>query len=270
MPAPIAAALAETAKRNFTGLGIQLPVDWRDAGPQYNGAFTPPELATTANAPTTLFHECTLNRYHTDAARSIGDAMAKFIDGMSAAVTDAIGKWMRTASVISVTINGPIGTLLPGGVTGPVLKPLILPTAPNQTDMERRYALAVAQAVSDGWSQWQQGLSGVLSYPAFASAPMPAAPPTPNVPAPLMTFGSSGEAALSPLSLKEAMYKALPGGGQHAAELFEAMAGAFYTQFQTFKAATLVTQVMGTGPVSVPPAGPVTGGSVIPTPGNFK
>ncbi len=61
----------------------------------------------------------------------------------------------------------------------------------------------------------------------------------------------------------------------HAAMLFECLAKAFGTVFQTFKASTMVTGVLGMGPIPtfVPPfvpVGPVVMGSVIPMPGVLK
>ncbi|MFZ1986180.1 MAG: hypothetical protein WAU91_17340, partial [Desulfatitalea sp.] len=131
------------------------------------------------------------------------------------------------------------------------LKPYILAKAPYRTDLEREYSNAIAEAVSNGWLRWQQGLSGVLNYPA------PGAAPTPNAPASLVTFGSSGEGDLTPTPLKNAMTAAMQKDGQHAGALFEAVAQSFYSHFQTFKTSTVVSNVMATG---------VT---VIPTPGNF-
>jgi hypothetical protein len=84
-----------------------------------------------------------------------------------------------------------------------------------------------------------------------------------------VTFGSSGEYALAPVALKNAMTAALRKDGQHAGALFEAVAQSFYSHFQAFKTSTVVINVLGTGPVTVPPSGPVTGGTAIPTPGNF-
>ena len=60
----------------------------------------------------------------------------------------------------------------------------------------------------------------------------------------------------------------------HAVDLFEAISQAFNTVFQTFKASTLVQNVLGTGPVPsfappVAPVGPVVAGTVIPTPNVF-
>jgi hypothetical protein len=269
MPAPLGTALSTTAKLNFSGQGVNLPVNWQEMGPLFPLAFMPAEQLTQSNAPTNLFHEPTLNRYHTGSARTLGQSMERYIDGICAAIADAIAKWMQMASVSALIINGPIGTLLPGSVTGPPLKPFILAQAPRGTGMEREYSQAIAEAVSNGWLGWQQGLNGVLNYPSFAAAPMPVAPPTPNTPAPLVTFGSAGEGALTPVPLKGAMNAALKKDGLHAGALFEAVAHSFCSHFQTFKTSTVVSNVMGTGPVTVAPTGPVTGGTVIPTPGNF-
>jgi len=54
--------------------------------------------------------------------------------------------------------------------------------------------------------------------------------------------------------------------------LFDAIAKAFNTVFQVFKASTMVQNVLGMGPIPtfVPPfvpVGPVVMGTVIPTPG---
>ena len=269
MPAPVASLLSMTAKRHFAGLGIQLPVAWSDMGPLYPQAFSPAERVTPGNPSGTLFREPTANHYHTEAARVVGRGLSQFIDEISAAIAAAIGQWMRTASVVSVAINGPVGMVSPGGITGPSLTPLILAKAPQRTEMETLYSRAVARAVADGWARWQQGLSGTLHYPSFAAAPAPMAPPTPNAPAPLVTFASAGEGALAPAALKQAMSAALGGDGQHAGALFDALANAFYNHFQTFKTSTQVSGVIGTGPVSMMPSGPVAGGSAIPVPGNF-
>ena len=55
------------------------------------------------------------------------------------------------------------------------------------------------------WLMWQTGLMGQLMYPPFAAFPGPMAPPTPNVPMPLIAFASPGEVGLSPAMLKTTM-----------------------------------------------------------------
>jgi hypothetical protein len=300
MPAPQPEALGLSAKMNFAARGIALPMQWKSMGPLYPDAFGPPERATPATPPGNLFHEPTANKYHTDAARILGRKFETYIDGICSAIAMAIRKWMQSASVASVTLNGTIGTVAPGAVVGPPLKPVIMAAAPRATRQELRYSQAVATAVNDAWGVWQQGLSGLLNYPPFG-------PPGPNIPAPLITFGSAGEANLAPERLGAAMFRNLGDpGALHARDLFDSLSRAVYTHFQEFKAATLICGVimtppapplpqplviaslekpadadtmsalrepaapeasLETAPPAIVPAAP--GGMVIPTPGNF-
>lgn len=300
MPAPQPEALGHSAKMNFSAKGIALPMQWQSMGPLFADAFGPPERATPANPPTNLFHEPTANKYHTDAARILGIKFEAFIDGICSAIAGAIRQWMQSASVASVTLNGTIGTVAPGAVVGPPLKPLILAAAPRATRQELRYSQAVATAVSDAWTAWQQGLSGLLNYPPFG-------PPGPNIPAPLISFGSAGEACLAPERLGAEMLRSLDDpGALHARDLFDSLSRAVYAHFQEFKATTVISGVIMTPPappLPQPPAAislekpaddavisttseptddaapletepPVipsaaSGGMVIPTPGNF-
>lgn len=238
MPAPTAEALSTAAKQHFSAQGIKLPMNWQEKGPLFPGAFGPPELSTPSNASTTLYHEPTQNKYHTGAARSLSRAYEKYIDGICAAISNAIDKWMKIASVVSVNVVGPVGTLLPGGVSGPALYPMIMAEAPQTTESDRKYSRAVAAAVSDNWFAWQQGLSGVLNYPGFTGAPMP------NTPAPLITFASEPEPGLAAHKLSGVMQRNLnDSGALHAPTLFASVANAFFTHFQVFKTATVVSGV---------------------------
>jgi hypothetical protein len=273
MPAPQKDMLAQLAKTNFISLNIKLPVDWSEPGDQYSDAFQPSEKSVPPNSPMNLFRESSLNKYHVDSAKDIGGKLEKFIDGICGAICDAIDKWMKMTMFTTVIINGPVGNLLPGGVQGPPLGPLILATAPKSTPQEMKYSNAIANALGMLWQPWHMGLMGMLSYPPFAAFPGPMAPPTPNIPVPLITFSSPGESGLSPSTLKSTMEgnlgdpKAL-----HASDLFDAISKAFNTVFQTFKASTIVQNVLGMGPIPTfappfVPVGPVVMGSVIPTPG---
>jgi len=269
MPATQAEALSTTAKHYFSGRGIKLPMQWKSMGSQYPDAFRPAELSTPANMPRSLFHEPTLNKYHTQAANTLGREYEQYIDGICRSISDAVAKWMQNASVVAATIMGPVGNVLPGSVIGPVLEPMIMASAPQATASEFKYSTAIAAALSSGWLEWQQGLCGVLSYPGFAAAATATAPPTPNVAVPLITWSSAGEAGLSPQVLAKAMeHRFNEPGALHAQTLFDAVARAFHIHFQTFKSTTTVVNVIGTGPVPMVP-GPVASGTVIPTPGNF-
>ena len=266
MPAPQKSMLAQLAKANFISKGIKLPMDWSQPGDQYADAFAFSERIVAPNVPMNLFREATLNKYHVEAAKTIGEALEKFIDGICGALCQAIDTWMKTTTITGVLINGPVGMLVPGGVIGPPLTPLILAGAPNGTPQEFKFSGAIAMAIGTLWQPWQLGLSGTLMYPAFAAFPGPIAPPMPNVPMPLIAFASPGEAGLSPAVLKATMEANLADPkALHASDLFDAISKAFNTTFQTFKASTLIQNVLGMGPVPTfappfVPVGPVLGG----------
>ena len=273
MPAPQKSMLVQLAKINFISKGINLPMEWSQPGEQYPDAFKPSEVATAPNSPMNLFRDATLNKYHVDTAKTIGKQYEKYIDGICGAICDSIDKWMKMTMITSALINGPVGVVLPGSFVGPPLMPLILATAPKSTPQEMKYSNAVASALGTLWQLWQTGLMGTLMYPAFAAFPGPVAPPMPNIPLPLIAFSSPGESGLSPSTLKITMDANLADPtAQHASDLFDAIAKAFNTVFQIFKASTMVQNVLGMGPIPTfappfVPVGPVVMGTVIPKPG---
>ncbi len=273
MPAPVKQMMAELSKVNFLSKNIQVPVKWEQPGEQFDDAFSSSEKQVQPNTPMNLLREPTLNKYHVDSAKTIGQKLATYMEGITGAICDAIDKWMKMTSVAALLINGPVGQLLPGCVAGPPLMPFILSCAPMASPQEIKYSKAIATTVSQQWQMWQTGLTGMLMYPAFAAFPGPMAPPTPNVPLPLIALTSAGESGLSPSMLKNLMVANLGDlQAQHAEDLFDALSKAFNTCFMTFKTTTMVQNVLGTGPIPTfappfVPVGPVVAGSAIPTPG---
>ncbi|MBI5055071.1 MAG: hypothetical protein HZB61_00445 [Nitrospirae bacterium] len=266
MPAPQKNLLTQLAKMNFLSKGIKLPVDWSKPGVQYPDAFKQEEKTTPPNSPMNLYREESLNKYHVDAAKTIGEAFEKYIEGICGAICSGIDQWMKMTAVTGVIITGPVGVLKPGSVVGPPLTPLMLTTAPMSTPQEIKYSNAIATAFGTLWQPWHMGLVGTLMYPAFAAFPGPVAPPMPNIPLPLIAFSSPGESGLSPSSLKNMMVANLgEASALHHSDLFDAISNAFNTVFQIFKASTLVQNVLGTGPIPTfappfVPVGPVVGG----------
>ena len=273
MAAPQKTLLAQLAKIFFISKMIKLPMDWSQPGKQYPDAFKPSEIAVAPNSPMNLFRDATLNKYHVDTAKTVGDQFDKYIDGICGAICDAIDKWMKMTMITSALINGPVGMVLPGSVVGPPLMPLIFATAPKNTPQEMKYSNAISNALGTLWQAWQTGLMGTLIYPAFAAFPGPMAPPMPNVPLPLIVFSSPGESGLSPATLKSTMDANLADPeALHASDLFDAISKAFNIIFQIFKVSTMVQNVLGTGPIPTfappfVPVGPVVMGTVVPTPG---
>ncbi|HTO92223.1 MAG TPA: hypothetical protein VMJ70_13925 [Candidatus Sulfotelmatobacter sp.] len=266
MPKPPKELYSQLAKQLFAAKTIALPQNWTPPGSQFSNAFSVSELISLPNSPTNLFREATLNKYHVDTAKEIGEKFEKFIDGVCGAVCDGIGNWLTASTIAGVMINAVVGVLTPGCVIGPPLGPLILAGAPKETPAELKYSTAIANAFGNAWTTWASGLTGQLMYPLFAAVPSPVAPPAPNVPMPLITFASPGEALLSPSTLKMSMV-GLYGDptALHSDDLFDALSQAFATPFNMFKATTMVQNVLGTGPVPTfappfVPVGPVVGG----------
>jgi hypothetical protein len=139
-------------------------------------------------------------------------------------------------------------------------------------------AKGFAGPVSNAWNLWASSLRvpGMNWYPAFACFPGPVAPPTPNVPMPLVTLAGNSE-ALSASRLKAAIRQALGPQAQdpQASAAIDGFADDFALRFIRYQANVKVTNVMGGGPVPTyappygPNCGPVTGGSATMLPGGF-
>jgi hypothetical protein len=149
-------------------------------------------------------------------------------------------------------------------------------SAPKATPQELKYSIAVAQAIGIGWASYTATIKvpGLPWYPAFATVPAPVAPPMPNVPMPVISLVQV-TVPVSKNVLKGQMIgflgdpKAL-----HHVELFDGIADAFEKCFQIWQISTLVTNVLGTGPVPsfappVAPVGPVVAGVGNMIPGGF-
>jgi hypothetical protein len=156
-------------------------------------------------------------------------------------------------------------------VVGPPLTPLILSSAPKSTPQELKYTKAISQTIGTAWTSYTASIKvpGLPWYPAFASVPSPVAPPMPNVPMPVVAL-TQAAALVSQSALKSQMIANLgESDAFHHKELFDCIAGSFEKCFQIWQVSTMVTNVMGTGPVPTfaPPAVPV--GPVVMGVGNM-
>ncbi len=278
MPAPQSSAMQQIAQARFIAFATKLPMNWRQphgqAAEHFHDAFTPAERVGVPPLPP-LFVPATLNQYHIAAARDVGQRFATYIEGICAAICRAWQKWLSQATLSGVTVNGPVAS--GGTVSGPAWYPLIMETAPAATAAEKRYSEAIAQAVSDGWLDYQSSLRvpGLAWYPLFAALPSPIAPPTPNTPAPVAAL-TQVETSITKRALTEAMIANLDDQkALHHQQLFASLAEAFEKTATLWKASTLVTNVLGSGPVPsfappVVPVGPVVGGTASMPPGGFQ
>jgi hypothetical protein len=195
-----------------------------------------------------------------------------FINQISEAISSAWATWQASATLVGVLINGV--TAIGGGVVGPPWAPLILARSP-QTPAGLKLSQIIAGAMGDGWLQFTASMKvpGLPWYPAFAAVPSPVAPPMPNVPVPVAAL-TMNPAVVSNGILKNAMVVKHAGASSSDQNLYEALADAFEKVFDVWKVSTMVTNVLGTGPVPsftppYVPVGPVVGGIGAMTPGGF-
>ena len=280
MPAPQAAQMQMLAKAKFAGFGLKVPTDWKQPqgdpqGKQYGDAFPASEKAT---APDTmvppLFQPASMNKYHTDTQKKLNEQFGQFIDGACSAICSAWSQWQSTASMAGIIVAAVTAT--GGQMVGPPLTPLILASAPKSSPMMLKYSTAVASAIGTGWQAWEASIKipGLPFYPAFAAFPGPMAPPTPNVPVPLAAL-TQVNATLMCQTLKGQMIGQLgdPMAPFHK-ELFESIADAFEKCFNIWQPSTMVTNVLGLGPIPTfappfVPVGPVVGGTATMAPGGL-
>jgi hypothetical protein len=195
-----------------------------------------------------------------------------FIDQISGAIRFAWATWQATATLVGVKISAV--TASGGTVVGPPWEPLILSQSPV-SPTGRKLSQSIAAGLGGAWLQLTASMSvpGLPWYPAFAAMSMPVAPPTPNIPGPIAMLTMASQ-VVSKDALKNAMVAKHLGASRADQILFEALAEAFEQAFQVWKVSTLVTNVLGTGPIPTfappyVPVGPVVGGTGIMTPGGF-
>lgn len=278
MPAPQASMMQQLARLKFTSFQIKVPQNWQEPSgdpdaKHYGDAFQPSEKTTAPGAPP-LFLPASMNKYHTDSQKMHIDKIGKFIDGICTAICSAWSTWQSAATMVGVVITGP--TAMGGQVVGPPWTPLILAQGPKETPNLLKYTTAVANVLGTAWLSYTATIkvTGMPWYPAFAAFPSPVAPPTPNVPCPVIAL-TQVTAPLSPAILKQQMVGALadPMAPFHD-KLFEAICDAFDKVFLTWQGSTMVTNVLGTGPIPTfappyVPVGPVVGGVGTMPPGGF-
>jgi hypothetical protein len=219
-----------------------------------------------------LFQPASMNKYHTDTQKMHVAKIGQFIDDTCQAICSAWSQWQSLASMVGVMITGP--SAMGGQMVGPPLMPLIMQSAPKATPMAMKFSNVIATVIGNTWLQYTGTIKvpGMPWYPAFAAFPSPVAPPTPNVPCPIIALT---QMAPKPELMKQMMVAQLadPMSPFHA-ELFEAIIDGFMKCFQLWQTTTMVTNVLGTGPVPTfappyVPVGPVVGGVANMTPGGL-
>lgn len=277
MPAPQASAMQQLARLKFTSFSLKVPSNWQDptgdAADHYGRAFKPDEKASSPGMPP-LVQPASLNKYHTDTQKMHIAKIGAFIDGTCSAICSAWSQWQTAATMVGIVINAVTAT--GGQIVGPPWTPLILASAPKASPMEMKYSNVIAQVIGTAWLSFTATVkvTGMPWYPAFAAVPSPVAPPAPNVPCPFAAL-TQVPMSISCNVMKMQMVGQLgdPNAPFHK-ELFESICDAFEKTYNLWKVSTMVTNVLGTGPVPTfappyVPVGPVVGGVGTMTPGGF-
>ena len=280
MPAPQASMMKQLARVQYASNQLKVPDKWQQPsgdpdGKHYGDAFQPSEKSTAPDMGAPPLHTPhSMNKYHTDVQKMLNSKIGGFIDGIIDAICSAWSTWQSAATMVGVVVNAV--TASAGQVVGPPWTPLILAQGPKSGPSELQYTKTVANVVGTAWLQYTATIKipGLPFYPAFAAFPGPVAPPMPNVPVPVIAL-TQVTAAVGKAALKGQMI------GQHGdpqamyhKEIFDAVATAFEQCFTIWQASTMVTNVLGTGPIPTfappyVPVGPVVGGVGTMTPGGF-
>jgi hypothetical protein len=259
------------ARQKFASFQLKVPQDWHDptgntAPGQYRDAFTAQQRSTTPDkCVPPLSMPQSSNFFWVGVQKMHNATQGSYLDGICGAISFAWSQWQSLATMAGVLINGP--TASAGTLVGPPLTPLILAKGPKKTPMELKYTTVIANVIGTAWLTFTQSVKvpGLPWYPAFAAVPSPVGPPMPNIPVPFAAL-TQVPVSISTNVTKQQMVGQLadPRAPLHK-ELFESVAFAFEMAYNMWKVTTMVTNVIGTGPVPsfappVVPVGPVVGG----------
>jgi hypothetical protein len=200
---------------------------------------------------------------------------------MLEAVKVGHGTWRLQARFKNIMINGLTAIGTPGCLDGPALESLIkaAPGVAGEQGASADLRNAVAKGVSKCFAQWQSMVTvpGLPWYPMFVAFPGPMAPPTPNVPTPLIACPSGlASKIMTAPPLKQEIVAALPAALRvpQVEACVGTMAQSLALYFTSWLPMQMVTNVLGKGPVPsfappYVPVGTVVGGSIISSPGHL-
>jgi len=273
--------MKQFARLKFSGNSLRVPDKWEQPSNQehYGKAFKESEKSSSPDttAPP-LFSPVSMNKYHTDTQKKLTSDIGGFIDTTCSAICSAWSQWQSMATMVGVMIAGPTASV--GQIVGPPLMPLILASGAMNTPAMIQYTTTIATVIGNAWLSFTATVKvpGMPWYPAFAAFPGPVAPPMPNIPCPFAAL-TQVPVSISASMLKQqmsAMQPEAPDGStnKYAGKIFDAIADAFEKCYDIWKASTMVTNVLGTGPIPTfappyVPVGPVVGGVGTMTPGGF-
>jgi hypothetical protein len=247
-------------------------------GASLKPASAPKLTATAVPAPVKPLSKAVVVESAPEVSAATTSANAR--NRLVGAVKFGHGLWRLQAKFQDLRIQGVSAIGTPGCLDGPELAGLIdlAPDIQTLTGIEAEFYEAVRDGVSACFEAWRGGVMvpGLPWYPGFAAWPGPQAPPTPNLPTPLIACASTSLSRITQPELKEAMLANLSDELKtpEALGMFEQIAADLGQYFLAWLPSQMVMNVLGKGPVPTfappyVPVGPVVGGDNIATPGHL-
>lgn len=271
--------MQQFARLKFSGNSLRVSDKWVQPSNQehYGKAFKDSEKSSAPDTTVPpLFTPVSMNKYHTDTQKKLTADIGGFIDKTCSAICSAWSQWQSMSTLVGVMIAGPVASV--GQIVGPPLLPFILASGAMNTPMMIQYTTTIATVISNAWLSFTATVKvpGMPWYPAFTAFPGPVAPPMPNVPCPFAVL-TQVPVSISANMLKNQMTAMQPETdktNKYSTQIFDAIADAFEKCYDIWKVSTMVTNVLGTGPIPTfappyVPVGPVVGGVGTMTPGGF-
>jgi hypothetical protein len=270
MPAPQAAVLNAVAIAKFQSFQIQLPATLQS--PTILSAQLRTKMGSLSPE---LFRTASKSEQDISKQRQMNEQYSRLFQGITAGIASAWQTFHSSAMLQGVIISGPVA--IGGIIVGPPLQPLVYiqSMGAGMGQWETKIRQQISIAFGNCWNQMigSASVPGLPWYPMFAAFPGPMAPPTPNTPTPIAAL-IRNSAPMTGFSLRNAFSNFLQGSMDYHIQFSDALATSIDASFQIWLSSTMVTNVLGTGPVPTfappyVPVGPVVGGTGTMTPGGF-
>lgn len=214
----------------------------------------------------TLFAKSSLQNSFLAKGNLPKDSVTAPVEALCKAICAGWAIWQSSATLVGVMINGPVAS--GGQLVGPPLDPLIRANIPPTF---KQFMDPVAGGLGEQFTKFCATIKvpGMPWYPAFAAFPGPVAPPMPNIPCPLLALVQGGQGFMNRIVLKQVMVSRLPKSRTSDAEhICDAVCAGIDSALTMWLTTTMVTNVLGTGPIPTfaPPYVPV--GNVVGGTGN--